>query len=257
MSLPAIKLNFWPSKPLHLDIGRTHLTLDDGKKQRSLALSSAMKPGLPGDEALAALGEAINTLLPAGVLRQGTLNISVSDAFSRCWILPRLSGLASIEELNSLARHQLKSIFGDSETEAAEWITQLDELPFAQAWPVIALPRKLVDLCQEQAMAKHYRLISLQPRFVQASKQPFFRLSLRSRGQHLVEVLTCDESVTLGIRRGIHWLSLRVHPPLASLGLPIETLIKRDCQSVGISLESCLVRRLNWPAGNTQEREAA
>jgi hypothetical protein len=241
-----------PNKALHLDIARSGLILRQGEEISRQPL--ALKAGKLTDSDCAILAEAINGLL-AGK-NKGPIDITVSDAFCRCWILPRLPGLATPDELEALARLQLKSIFGDSEREAEEWVVRLDDKPFAQHWPVIALPRKLFEMCDGLATAHHLTLKSLQARFVRAgNRQARRRWSELVADKPLIQVLECSDSVSIGIRHGGDWLSLRVHPPLSRLGIPLPTLIKRDCLAAGLAFDACSLQQLEWPDGSSTPQQ--
>lgn len=248
MLLPAIKFKLWPQQALHLDIGCTQISLDDGSARRTAKLTTSLKPGPFGPVQAEAIRQCIVELLPAARERQRPLDISISDALCRCWILPRPAGIATPEEVEALARHQLQSVFGSSAAEASEWAVRHDAMPFASAWPAIALAKSLLELCEDIAQTSNYLLHSVQPRFVrQLNQHAEFRVRPRQVGQTLLQVLSSDEHVTIGIRRGIHWLSLRVHPPLACLDLPLEKLLRRDCRAAGLSREACQLRQVHWP----------
>ena len=246
--LAFLPFSGWQKAALHLDIGRQQIALRDGKETQVVHLESPLRIGRSLVDDLPVLQQAIEPLLSKRGGSSRALDVSISDTLARHWILQRPEGLATPEELKALAQHQLRSVFGDSVQDAREWAVQLDDQPFAQAWPGMALPKELIAMLVAASEAHGFALRSLQSRFVRAINQKQSVLAeFFSLGKARLYALETADSVTIGIRQGAHWKALRSHPPLACLSVPLATLFQRDCLAAGLALEACSVRFLEWP----------
>lgn len=235
----------WRQPPLQLDIGRERLLLLDGKTPFRQKLAAPLRPGLLDDDASAALHDAIAALgenVPAG---RRSLHVSVSDALARNWIVERLPGLASLPEIESLARDQMQQLFGDKPADAGRWAVRLDAVPFVRYWPAIAIPQALLDSLVEIAAQHDWELGKIQTRFVASFNalpwRPF------SRPANAVYAQATRDALTIGIRRANEWLALRTHPPLELLGAELPVMLRRDCTAAGLRLEDCRIHTLHWP----------
>ena len=245
MSRLAIRNLLRPAR-LHLDIGCARLILQSGKSATRHKLALPLKPGIPNNETLAELRAALVSLCSTQPAGKRTLEISLSDSVARSWIVERLPGLASLQEIEALASDQMQNLYGDSDVDATEWVIRLDATPFATQWPAIALPKALLDLLIEIATSQDWQLGKIQTRFVRSfnaqRSHPFSHTKLA------VFSLETSDGLTIGIRNAQEWLALRTHPPLALLGTPLPAMLRRDCRAAGLSLDECRIQTLNWSA---------
>ena len=245
MSRLAIK-NLLRPAPLHLDIGCTHLILQDGKMLARQQLAAPLKLGIPDEGTLAALRAALLGICAEQPAGKRSLEISLSDTIARSWIVERLPGLASEEEIAALARAQMQDLYGDSDEQSADWAIRLDLTPFASRWPAIALPKALLDLLVDIAATQGWRLGKLQTRFVRSLNGARSKLFSRSK----VDVYSLDtpDGLTIGIRHKQEWLALRTHPPLALLAASLPAMLRRESRAAGLNLTDCRLQELLWPA---------
>ena len=238
-------LSWWRPGAIRLDIGRSRLLLQDGGKQTRHKLESPLRTGIPDQQQLAAVGsgiEALRAALPPG---RRTLEITVSDALARCWILERPPGLASLKEVEALAADQMQQLYGDSADSAAQWAVRLDVTPFKGRWPALALPKALLELLQAIAGEHDWRIGKIQTRFVSSiNARPGAWLK---PAKHAVYSLDTPDGLTIGIRSAGVWLALRTHPPLRLLGADLSAMLRRDCRVAGIAIEDCRIHALRWP----------
>ena len=245
LAIDPRRLSWWRPGVVHLDIGRSRLLMQDGTKQTRHKLGSPLRTGIPDHEQLAALCsgiEALRAALPAG---RRTLEITVSDALARCWILERPPGLASLKEVEALAADQMQQLYGDSAASAAQWAVRLDVTPFKGRWPAAALPKALLELLQAIAGEHDWRIGKIQTRFVSS-------INARSGAwlkpaKHAVYSLETPDGLTIGIRSAGVWLALRTHPPLRLLGADLSAMLRRDCRVAGIAIKDCRIHALRWP----------
>lgn len=232
-----------------LDIGRSRLTLQDGEQRNRHKLAAPIPSGIPDNEQLAALRSGIEALcaaLPAG---RRTLEITVSDALARCWILERPPGLASPREIQALAVDQMQQLYGDSADNAAQWALRLDLTPFTSHWPVVALPAALLELLQDIASGYGWQIGKIQTRFVSGINA---RLApWRKQARNAVYSLETSDGLTIGIRSAGVWRALRTHPPLSLLGTDLPAMLRRDCRAAGIAVDDCRMHTLTWPLGRS------
>jgi hypothetical protein len=234
---------------VRLDIGRSRLTLQHGERRSRHKLAAPIPSGIPGNEQLAALRSGIEALcaaLPAG---RRTLEITVSDALARCWILERPPGLASPGEIQALAVDQLQQLYGDNSDSAAQWVLRLDLTPFTSHWPVVALPAVLLELLQDIADRYGWRIGKIQTRFVSGIDARL--ASWRKQAGNAVYSLETSDGLTIGIRSAGVWRALRTHPPLRLLGTDLPAMLRRDCRAAGIAVEDCRIHALPWPQGRS------
>lgn len=245
MSRLAIKNLLGPAK-LHLDLGCTQLMLQNGKSATSLELSAPLKSDKPDSDSYADLRTKLASLCAAIPSGRRKLEISLSDALARSWIVERLPGLASVQEIEALAGDQMRRLYGDGNADSAEWVIRLDTTPFVSRWPAIALPQWLLDLLVETALTQGWQLGKIQTRFVQRLNAE--RSNSLSRRKCVVYSLDTPDGLTIGIRNTEEWLALRTHPPLALLGAQLPAMLRRDCRAAGVNLDDCRTQTLRWPA---------
>lgn len=236
----------WWNKTLHLDIGRTRITLRDGKTQTSHELSFPMHIGIPAPKQLKALQTSIETLCATRPHGRRTLEITLSDMLARCWILERLPGLRSLGEIEALAADQMQQIYGDSAETAAQWAIRVDVIPFASRWPVVALPKTLLDVLLAISATHGWSTKKIQTRFVAGVNA---RRSIPFGSSKNVYSLATADGLTIGIRNTREWLALRSHPPLNLLATDLPTMLRRDCGAAGINEDEYRIHVLPWSTG--------
>jgi hypothetical protein len=242
-------LSWWRTSAVRIDIGRSRLLLQDGKKQVRHKLTEPFRSGIPDDQQLAALHSGIQALcaaLPAG---RRSLEITVSDALARCWILERPPGLASPKEIEELAVDQMQQLYGDSTDCVMQWAIRLDLTPCTSRWPAIALPKALLQMLQEIVGGQGRRISKIQTRFVAGINER--RCIWRKQAKPAVYSLETSDGLTIGIRSAGAWLALRTHPPLRLLGADLAAMLRRDCRGAGVAIEDCSIHALCWPLGTS------
>ena len=247
MSRLAIS-RFWPSKTVCLDVGRQRLLVRQGKSVERRALPMPLKAGSPSPEALAGLRTCLDELLPVAPTGQRRLDITVSDALARSWIVERIPGLSTPQEVLALAESQMQDVYGDSMEAAGHWAVRVDATPFAEHWPAIALPRALLEVLFEWAAGKGWLVRLVTTRFVagvNARRGTLFR-----RPGTGVFTLESSDGLTIAIRDKNQWRALRTHPPLALLGTDLPAMLRRDCQAAGLQVENCHHEKLARKASN-------
>lgn len=230
---------------LHLDIGCSRLVLHNAKTATTAELPIPLQAGIPPPAAVAGLRAAIVALgagLPSGKRR---LEVTLSDALVRSWIVERLPGLASLQEIEALAGDQMQHLYGDKHAASGEWVIRLDATPGASHWPAIALPKALLDLLIEMATLYDWPLDTIQTRFVRSFNA--WRTNPFSRAKFVVYSLDTPDGLSIGIRHRRQWLALRTHPPLALLGTELPTMLRRECRAAGLHLEDGQPQALPWP----------
>lgn len=231
-----------PSAPVCLDVGRKRVIVRHGKVVERRALPAPLKAGIPSAEALAGLRaclEALFAALPSGQLR---LDITVSDALARSWIVERIAGLTSPQEISALAESQMQDIYGDSMEAAGHWIVRVDATPFAGQWPAIALPKALLELLFELAAGKGWSVGLVTTRFVSGINAR--RGNIFSRPGAEIFTLESSDGLTIAIRDKTQWRALRTHPPLELLGTDLAAMLRRDCHAASLQVEDCRVEKL-------------
>jgi len=237
----AIK-RFMTSAPVSLDVGPQRLLVRHGKMGERRALPAPLKAGIPSPGALAGLRACLLDLfatLPSG---QHRLDITVSDALARSWMIERVAGLRTPAEISALAESQMQDIHGDSPEAASLWVVRVDATPFAEQWPAIALPKALLDLLYEIAASKDWSVGPVRTRFVAGVNAR--RRTFLHRPGHEILTLASSDGLTIGIRDKTQWRGLRTHPPLALLGTDLSVMLRRDCQAAGLLVENYRVEQL-------------
>lgn len=241
MSRLAIK-RFWPSTPICLDIGRQRLLVRHGKLAERRALPAPLKAAIPSAEAMAGLRACLEELfatLPSG---QHRLDITVSDALARSWIVERIAGLSTPQEISALAESQMQDIYGDSMEAVGHWAVRVDATPFAEKWPAIALPEMLLELLFEMVAGKGWSVGLVTTRFVSGVNARRGNVFRRPGAE--IFTLESSDGLTIAIRDKTQWRALRTHPPLALLGTDLPAMLRRDCQAAGLQVEDCRVEKL-------------
>jgi hypothetical protein len=241
----AIKKRLVPEK-LHLDIGCSRLVLQNGKSVTTGELAIPLKSGMPNPEAVAGLRAALIALCATLPARKRVLEITLSDALVRSWIVERLPGLASLTEIEALADAQMRDLYGDDNGDISEWRIRVDATPFAQHWPALALPNTLLDLLIEIAGLHNWQLAKIQTRFVRGFNS--WRSNPFKRSKRVVFSLDTPDGLTIAIRNAEQWLALRTHPPLDLLGADLPAMLRRECRAAGLLLDDCQIQTLPWLA---------
>lgn len=174
------------------------------------------------------------------VLRRGTqpiaepptpgawLDILVSDALSRYWILDRPAGTDSIAELDLYAADRFAEIYGD---DPAEWVIRVDPQPRADRWLACAIPILFARELAQSAVARGWRVRHVQARFIRE-----FNAHCRQLGREAVFCVASQESTTIGLIADGRWQGIRVHPPLDRSTASFQTLLRRDSRHAGVSM---------------------
>ncbi len=155
------------------------------------------------------------------------LDILISDALARYWILDRPAGLASAAELDAYAADRYAELFGD---DPAGWVIRVDPLPGADRWLACALPTLFAVDLPRLAEEKGWRLRSVQPRFIRE-----YNRHCGALGPDTTFCVASRESTTIGLIAGGSWRGIRVHPPLDRSAARFSTLLRRDCRQAGIT----------------------
>lgn len=155
------------------------------------------------------------------------LDICVSDALARYWILDCPAGLASAHELDLYAAERFAAIFGE---DPGRWVIRYDPDPASRAWLACALPATVAVDLPRQAAERGWRPLRIQPRFVRAYNRHCRRLE-RTAAFCLAEA----DSTTIGLIVDGLWRNVRVHPPLDRSKADFATLLRRDCRQAGVT----------------------
>jgi len=159
--------------------------------------------------------------------RGAPLDICVSDALARYWILDYPAGLASVHELDLYAAERFATIFGE---DPAGWTLRYDPDPRSRAWLACALPNAVTDELPRRATARGWRVRHIQPDFVRAYNQHRRRIARTA-----AFCLAAVECTTIGVIVAGCWRNVRVHPPLDRSGADFATLLRRDCRQAGLT----------------------
>lgn len=157
------------------------------------------------------------------------LDICVSDALTRYWILDCPAGLASARELDLYAAERFAAIFGE---DPAQWVVRYDPDPLSRTWLACALPATVAVDLPQQAAERGWRPRRVQPRFVRAYNRHCRRLE-RTVAFCLAEA----DSTTIGLIVEGAWRNVRVHPPLDRSRSDFASLLRRDCRQAGLTGE--------------------
>lgn len=155
-----------------------------------------------------------------------TLDILVSDALTRYWILDCPPGLASAHELDLLAADRFATLFG---ADPADWVIRVDPVPQAGRWLACALPRPVAEDLPGQAAARGWQPRSVVPRFVREYNRHCRRLDRTA-----AFCVAAEDSTTLGLIEEGEWRGIRVHPPLDRSQAGFSALLYRDCRQAGL-----------------------
>ena len=240
--LPSVIERLGPKRPVHLDIGRTSLRLRHGKALHQCTLASPLSGSQARAVAVEVLQHALRELLAAIPGRLGAVVLTVSDALARSWMVERLPGLANQREIAALAEGQMIDIYGDAVDAQGQWRVRIDAEPFATHWPAVALPEDLLAAVEAVVGERGGVLTAMSTRFV--ARFNARRRGFRRQPAPRAYVLELADAVTVGIRDGQQWYSLRTHPPLARMATSLETIIRRDCRAAGLEPSDCQVERL-------------
>lgn len=241
MSRLAIN-RFLPSASVCLDVGRKSILVRHGKVVERRALPEPLKAGIPSADAVAGLRACLEALFAALPSRQHRLDITISDALARSWIVERIPGLTTPQEVSALAESQMQDIYGDSMAAVEHWAVRVDATPFAEQWPAIALPKAMLELLFELAADKGWSVGLVTTRFVSGINAR--RGNIFSRPGAEIFTLESSDGLTIAIRDKTQWRALRTHPPLALLGTELSAMLRRDCQVAGLQIEDCCVEKL-------------
>ncbi|RIX49506.1 MAG: hypothetical protein D3M94_00395 [Rhodocyclales bacterium GT-UBC] len=210
-----------------------------------------LKAGIPSAEALAGMRRCLEDLLAALPPGQRRLDVTVSDALARSWIVERVPGLSTPQEVAALAESQMQDIYGDSMEAAGLWTVRVDATPFAEQWPAIALPKALLELLFELAAGKAWSVGQVTTRFV-AGVNARHGNPFRRPGAEVFSLESSD-GLTIAVRDTSQWRALRTHPPLALLGTELSAMLRRDCLAAGLQAENCRHEKLTRKVSNGKD----
>lgn len=162
--------------------------------------------------------------------RDAPIDILVSDALTRYWIVERPAGLASLAELDLHAADRFREIFDD---EAEQWVIRVDPQPGASRWLASAIPVLFAQELSQVAAGRGWRVRRVQPRFVREYNAHCGRLA-----PDAVFCVASRESTTIGLLASGEWHGIRVHPPLDCSTASFRTLLRRDARQAGVPIES-------------------
>lgn len=157
------------------------------------------------------------------------LNILVSDALVRYWIIERPLGLAGGQDLERYAASKFAAVFGDN---PSHWVLRVDPLPQAERWLACAVPAIFAIDLPRAVEQKGWTLRSVQPRFVHE-----YNRHCREIGPDTAFCVASREGTSIGLITEGSWRSIRVHPPLGDSTADFSTLLRRDCCRAGVDLE--------------------
>jgi hypothetical protein len=154
------------------------------------------------------------------------LDILVSDAVTRYWILERPAGMNGAGELDRYVAERFAEVFGD---DPEAWVLSVNPLPQAERWLACAVPAIFAVDLPRLAEAKGWCLRSVQPRFVRE-----YQRHCRDLGPDSAFCVASDETTTIGLITNGSWRGIHVHPPLGNGGDSFGALLRRDCRQAGI-----------------------
>lgn len=157
------------------------------------------------------------------------LDILVSDALTRYWILDCPTGLASARELDLYAADRFATIFGE---DPAHWVLRVDPAPQADRWLACALPASVAIDLPRQAEARGWLPRRVQPSFVREYNRHCRRLDRTA-----AFCVAAADSTTIGLIDAGRWRGIRVHPPLDRCKADFATLLRRDCRQAGMRVD--------------------
>jgi hypothetical protein len=158
-----------------------------------------------------------------------TLDILISDALTRYWILARPEGLAGTAELDLYAADRFNAIFGD---DPAEWVLRVDPLPRSSHWLACAVPSLFAVDLPRSAADRGWQVRRIQPRFVRD-----FNHHCAGLPRDAAFCVASSESTTIGLIADGNWRDIRVHPPLGRTTASFDTLLRRDCRQAGMTTD--------------------
>lgn len=158
------------------------------------------------------------------------IDILVSDALTRYWIIERPAGLAGAGELDLYAGESFAMLFGD---DPSDWSIRIDPVPGATRWLACAIPTLFTADLPRAVAEKGWEPRHIRPRFVRDYNQHCSRL-----GRDAVFCVASRESTTIGLIESGSWRSIRVHPPLGRDTASFGTLLRRDCRQAGMASDA-------------------
>lgn len=157
------------------------------------------------------------------------LDILVTDALVRYWILERPAGIASAAELDFYAADRFAEIFGD---DPAAWVLRVDPVPRADRWLACAIPSLFAVDLPQAAAARGWQVRRVQSRFIRE-----FNRHCRALDAEAAFCVASRECTTIGLIAADKWCGIRIHPPLDRATSSFGTLLRRDCRQAGISAD--------------------
>lgn len=157
------------------------------------------------------------------------LNILLSDALVRYWILDCPPGLASAAELDLYTADRFAAIFGD---DPAGWVLRVDPVPRAERWLACAVPALFAVDLPRAAAARGWQVCRVQSRFIRE-----FNEHGRPLDADAAFCVASRECTTIGLMAAGRWRGIRVHPPLDRAATNFSTLLRRDCRQAGMSAD--------------------
>lgn len=155
------------------------------------------------------------------------LDILVSDALTRYWILERPAGMEDAAVIDRYVSDRFAEIFGD---DPAAWVLNVNPLPQSERWLACAVPAIFAVDLPRLAEAKGWCLRSVQPRFLRE-----YQRHCRDLGPDAAFCVASHETTTIGLIANGNWRGIHVHPPLDSGGDTFGALLRRDCRQAGIT----------------------
>jgi hypothetical protein len=157
------------------------------------------------------------------------LDILVSDALTRYWILERPAGIADGTALDRYVADRFVEVFGD---DPDAWVLSVNPLPQAERWLACAVPAIFAVDLPRLAEAKGWCLRSVQPRFLRE-----YQRHCRDLGPDAAFCVASHETTTIGLIASGNWRGIHVHPPLDSSVDTFGAMLRRDCRQAGITTD--------------------
>jgi hypothetical protein len=170
--------------------------------------------------------------LPDPACRGAMLDIVVSDALARYWILDQPAGLASAAELDLYAVDRFNAIFGD---DPAQWVLRVDPLPHAASRLACAIPALYATDLPGYVADRGWQARRVETRFIRE-----FNRHCRALGRDAVFCVAANDSTTIGLIEAGTWRGIRVHPPLDKCAAGFSTLLRRDARQACMSIDGLL-----------------
>lgn len=167
--------------------------------------------------------------MTAPSVRGMPLDILVSDALTRYWILERPAGIASLAELELYAADRFAQLYGD---DPGQWVIRVDPQPRASRWLAAAIPALFVRDLAQAAEAQGWRVRRVESRYIRE-----YNAHCAALGPDTVFCVASRDSTTIGLMASGEWHGIRVHPPLDRSTSSFQSLLRRDGRQAGVPVE--------------------